>query len=156
MTKFHTPLTLLSLRSRKITHLILKSMTSFEQTFFAPHLTVRDVKIAVDFYIKALNAKVLRSWANPNGTLHVAELEINGAMFHLHEEVQRFGQLSAETLKSTSVVIGLFTPDPDKLMHQAKEAGGVVINEMQDYEYGYRQGTLLDPFSHHWLLQKKI
>ena len=26
---------------------------------------------------------------------------------------------------------------------------------MQDYDYGYRQGTLADPFGHLWLIQRR-
>lgn len=127
-----------------------------DKTFFAPHLAIKDVKAAVEFYIKAFNASVLRSVANPDDSLHVAEMEIKGAIFHLHEETPRVGQLSAETLKGTSVVIGLFTSHPDQLMQHAVDAGGVILDAMQDYDYGYRQGTLADPFGHQWLIQKRI
>lgn len=47
-------------------------------------------------------------------------------------------------------------PDPDKLFQDAIHVGGRILNAMQDYDYGYRQGTLVDPFGHQWLIQKKI
>jgi PhnB protein len=50
----------------------------------------------------------------------------------------------------------LFSPDPDKLFHDAVSAGATVVNAMEDYDYGYRQGTVADPFGHQWLIQKKI
>jgi uncharacterized glyoxalase superfamily protein PhnB len=28
------------------------------------------------------------------------------------------------------------------------------LKPMKSHEYGYRQGTLEDPFGHHWTLQK--
>jgi PhnB protein len=56
-------------------------------TFYAPHLTIRVLRPAVEFYQKAFSAILLRQWDNPDGTIHVAEMEINGAIFHLHEEV---------------------------------------------------------------------
>ena len=108
------------------------------------------------FYEKAFGAKELRRWSNPDGSVHVAEMEILGALFHLHEETVRSSQLSPENVKSTTVLIGLFTPDPDKLFRQAVDAGAVIQSPMQDYDYGYRQGTLVDPFGHQWLVQKKI
>ena len=125
-------------------------------TFFAPHLAIRKVRPAMDFYQKAFGAAVLRKWENPDGTVHVAEMEILGAMFHIHEEVVRAAQLSPETVGSTTMLIGLFTPDPDKLFRQAVEAGAVSKHPIQDYDYGYRQGTVVDPFGHQWLIQKKI
>jgi PhnB protein len=125
-------------------------------TFFAPHLAIRVVRDAMDFYQKAFGAELLQSWDNDDGSIHVAEMEIFGALFHLHEETKRSQQLSAETLKATSVVIGLFTPDPDELMASAVNAGGTTASPMQDYDYGYRQGTLVDPFGHQWLIQRTI
>jgi PhnB protein len=64
--------------------------------------------------------------------------------------------LSPEALDATTLLIGLFTPDPDKLFHDAVSAGAHVVNVMEDYDYGYRQGTITDPFGHQWLIQKKI
>lgn len=125
-------------------------------TFFAPHLAIKIVRPAVEFYQKAFGAKVLRTWDNADGSIHVAEMEIEGCMFHLHEEVLRAQQLSPDTMKATTVLIGLFTPDPDKLMQQAAEAGGTITSQIQSYDYGYRQGVITDPFGHQWLLQKKI
>jgi PhnB protein len=128
----------------------------FTKTFFAPHLTIRVVKPAVEFYQKAFSAVLLRKWDNPDGTIHVAEMEIDGAIFHLHEEVTRKKQLSPEALDGTTSLIGLFTPDPDKLFNDAVAAGGRAVDTIQDYDYGYRQGTITDPFGHQWLIQKKI
>jgi PhnB protein len=125
-------------------------------TFFAPHLTLAKVRPAMDFYQKAFNAQVLRSWDNDDGSVHVAEMEIAGALFHLHEEVSKSAQLSPETLKATTLLIGLFTPDPDAYVRQAVEHGGTILNPIQDYDYGYRQATVIDPFGHQWLIQKKI
>jgi PhnB protein len=126
------------------------------KTFFAPHLTIRVLRPAIDFYQKAFSAVLLRKWDNPDGTIHVAEMEINGAIFHLHEEVIPKKQVSPEALDATTLLIGLFTPDPDKLFHDAVSAGAYIVNVMEDYDYGYRQGTVTDPFGHQWLIQKKI
>jgi PhnB protein len=132
------------------------SMKENQKTFFAPHLAIRVLRPAMEFYQKAFDAKVLHTWDNADGTVHVAEMEILGALFHLHEEVQRSKQLSPETVKATTLLIGVFTPDPDKFFQQAIAAGGTIESPIQDYDYGYRQGTVTDPFGHQWLLQKKI
>jgi PhnB protein len=65
-------------------------------------------------------------------------------------------QLSPGSLDGTTLLIGLFSPDPDTLFHQAVSAGAHVVDAMETYEYGYRQGTVADPFGHQWLIQKKI
>ena len=124
-------------------------------TFFAPHLALKDVVEAIDFYTKAFGAAELRRFSNDDGTVHVAELEIGGALFHLHEETPRNRELSPETLGGTTCVIGLFAPDPDALMALAVAAGGREVSPMRDYFYGYRQGTVADPFGHLWLIQRR-
>jgi PhnB protein len=129
---------------------------NWNTTFFAPHLALINVKAGIEFYVKAFGAKELRRFSNDDGSVHVAEMEIDGAMFHLHEETQRSNQLSPETVKATTLVIGMFTPDPDQLFQQAVKAGGIISSEMQNYDYGYRQGVITDPFGHQWLIQKKI
>ena len=125
-------------------------------TFFAPMIYLKQVAPAIEFYKNAFDAVVLRQWDNDDGSVHVAEMSINGALFHIHEEVTRNNELSPETLKGTSLAIGLFVDDPYAAMAKAVAAGGTEIDPVQDYDYDYRQGTFADPFGHHWVFQKKI
>jgi PhnB protein len=126
------------------------------RTFFAPHLSLRNVLAGMEFYKKAFGAIELRRWSNDDGSVHVGEMEIDGALFHMHEESPNSNQLSPETVKATTLVIGTFTANPDALFKRAMDAGAKVSSPMQDFEYGYRQGIVADPFGHQWLIQKKI
>jgi len=126
------------------------------RTFFAPHLTLRNVLAGVEFYKAAFGAVELRRWANPDGTLHVAEMAIDGALFHLHEEMPGSGDASPQTLGGTTSCIGLFVKDPAATVKQAVAAGGREAKPVKDYDYGYRQGTVIDPAGHYWLIQSKI
>lgn len=56
----------------------------------------------------------------------------------------------------TTVIIGLFVPDADAVMNRAKDAGAIEISPAQDYDYGYRQRKIKDPFGHHWMIEMKI
>jgi PhnB protein len=125
-------------------------------TFFAPHLTVRNVLAELEFCKAAFGAVELRRFTNPDGTLHVAELSINGALFHLHEEMPGDREKSPETLKGTSSAIGLFVPDPHATVKSAIAAGARENRPVRDYDYGYQQGTITDPAGHVWLIQKRI
>jgi PhnB protein len=126
------------------------------ETQFAPHLAIKVLQPAMNFYEHAFGAQILRTWKNPDGSVHVCEITLGGRMFHLHEETVRHGQLSPETVSATTVVIGVFTPTPDALFNTAVAAGATVLSPMQDYDYGYRQGTISDPFGHQWLIQKML
>jgi PhnB protein len=123
---------------------------------FAPELSLKVVAPAVEFYKKAFGAVELRLFTNPDGSIHVAELSIGGAIFHLHEEMPGSGERSPEGLGGTSVLLGIFVGDPDRLMQSALAAGAWEKRAMQDYFYGYRQGIVIDPFGHHWMIQCKI
>jgi PhnB protein len=60
---------------------------AYTQTTFIPQFFVRKNGVdAVEFYKKAFNAIELRCFSNDDGTVHVSELEICGALFHIHEE----------------------------------------------------------------------
>jgi PhnB protein len=125
-------------------------------TFFAPHLTVRNVLAELNFCKAAFGALELRRFSNPDGSVHVAEMSIGGALFHIHEEMPGSAEMSPETLKGTSSAIGLFVPDPAATVRNAVAAGGRETSPMKDYDYGYRQATMMDPAGHVWLIQKRI
>lgn len=121
---------------------------------FAPELYIHDVKAAIDFYVHAFGATEVFHFSNDDGTVHVAEMLLGGNTFHMHEPTGN--GLSPLTVNGITVQIGLFLDDPDALFEKAAAAGATVVMPMQDFDYGYRQGILKDPFGHHWQLQKKI
>jgi len=126
-------------------------------TEFAPVLALKVVAPAVEFYKKAFGVEEVLIVKNEDGSIHVAELSLQGALFHLHEEMPGPGKERApQTAGGTTVELGLFLDDPDSLMDKALAAGARLVHPMKDYEYGYRQGSFEDPFGHHWTLQKKL
>ncbi|MGH2644422.1 MAG: VOC family protein [Chitinophagaceae bacterium] len=126
------------------------------KTFFAPQLFIKSGCYNIDFYIKGMGAVELRRWSNDDGSIHVAELSIEGCIFHLHEENPDKDQFEPIKNKGVTALIGLFVEDVDKTIEKAVNEGAVIINSAQDYDYGYRQGEIKDPFGHVWLIQKKI
>jgi len=123
---------------------------------FTPQLYMEDLSRAIEFYKSAFGAIELRRFSNPDGSVHVAEMSIPPALFRLHQEVSRAREYSPDTLEGTTVVIGLRVDDPDEVAANALAAGGREISPMKNYDYGYRQGTIQDPFGHHWLIEKSI
>ncbi|MEP6846424.1 MAG: VOC family protein [Panacibacter sp.] len=123
---------------------------------FAPILYLNNVADAIQFYKAAFAAKELRRWSNDDGSVHVAEMTIENALFRLHEEVTRKAELSPHTLGDSSVIIGLFVENPDEGVAKAVAAGATETSPVKDYDYGYRQGNITDPFGHHWTIEKSI
>ncbi|WP_091874443.1 VOC family protein [Pricia antarctica] len=128
---------------------------AIEKTHFAPELHIPNGTFNIDFYNKfgATEHFCLR---NDDGSIHVAELEIDGAIFHLHEIMRWFEALEPVTAKGVTTVVGLFVDDVHKVFKRGISAGATEIRPVTDYEYGYRQGLFKDPFGHYWQIQKKM
>lgn len=131
-------------------------MNKINSTFFAPQLYLKGGLTDISFYEKAFGAIELRRWSNDDGTIHVAELSIDGAIFHVHEEKLSAGQFNPQGINGTTVLIGLFVTDVDQTISKAIEAGATLVSPAQSYDYGYRQGEIKDPFGHIWLIEKTI
>lgn len=123
---------------------------------FAPELCIKNGVMDVDFYINGLGAEELRRFSNEDGSIHVSELAIGGALFHLHQENISKGELSPLDCKGVTATIGLFVDDVDSIIDKALAAGATLVSSAQDYDYGYRQGIIRDPNGHRWMIQKKI
>jgi len=131
-------------------------MNENKSGFFAPQLFIKSGITDIGFYEKAFGAIELHRLTNDDGSIHVAELSIKGALFHLHEESVRSGEFDPDRMNGTTVVIGLFVPDVDEVMDKAIAAGAVVLSPARSYDYGYRQAKIKDPFGHVWMMEMKI
>ena len=130
-------------------------MSENKRAQFAPELHIPNGTHSIDFYTEfgATEHFCLR---NDDGSIHVAELEIDGAIFHLHETMRWFDALEPVGAKGVTSVIGLFVDDVQEVFDRAIIAGATEISPVTDHEYGYRQGMFKDPFGHHWQVQKKL
>ena len=124
--------------------------------FFAPQLIIQDGIAAIEFYKKAFDVKELRRWSNDDGSVHVAELSFQGAMFHIKQESVEQSRLSPATAKGYTTIIGIFVENVDAVVDKALKNRATLLNAVQDYDYGYRQANIKDPFGHEWLIEKKI
>lgn len=130
-------------------------MNEHLKPFFAPQLFINNGVKDISFYANAFDATENFCLRNDDDSVHVAELSIGGTIFHLHE-VTKPDFFSPEKHKGTTALIGLFVSDVSAVMNKAILAGAIEISPVKDYEYGYRQGEIKDPFGHHWLIEKKI
>jgi PhnB protein len=121
-----------------------------------PFLAVRDVPTAVDFYERAFGAvEPGERVVAPDGA-QVAVLEILGTPVGLATEAPQLGTPSPETVGATTVRISIHAGDPDGLQAHAVAAGATEMFPVADQPYGMRQGRVVDPFGHHWLIGKPL
>jgi PhnB protein len=121
---------------------------------FAPQIFIDNGVMDVSFYTKAFGAVENFVLRNDDGSVHVAELSIDGAIFHIHE-ISQGHFLTPEKAGGITALIGLITPDVDAFMKKAVDHGAIEKRPARDNDY-YRQGTLIDPFGHEWLIEKKL
>jgi PhnB protein len=126
------------------------------KTTFVPVLSIGSGVMDIEFYKKAFGAIELWRINNPDGSVHVAAFSINGDAFRLHEESKDGRNLSPDKAGCTTVTIGLSVDDVHAVVAEAVTTGATMLSPVIDYEYGYRQGEIKDPFGHHWLIEKLL
>jgi PhnB protein len=121
-----------------------------------PFLAVRDVSAAVDFYGRAFGAvEEGERLIAPDGR-QVAVLRVAGQHLGVASEAPDLGTPSPETAGATTVRISLELEDPDSVWAQAVAAGATEMFPLADQPYGMRQGRVVDPFGHHWVIGKPL
>lgn len=125
-------------------------MTSSHLTTISLMLAVADTPTAVEWYERALGARVLWSVGS------VAGLEIDGAPFFLHQPVKDDFE-TPKALGATTARVELFVDNPDLIVARAVQAGAAG-SDIRDHAapWGtHRQGGFTDPFGHIWLVGDK-
>jgi uncharacterized glyoxalase superfamily protein PhnB len=117
-----------------------------------PYLRVHSAADAIDFYVRAFDAKELFRLTEPSGRIGHAELKLGPATVMLSDEFPEGGIRGPRSLGGTTCSIHLHVADVDTAFEQAVAAGAEVVRPLQDQFYGERSGTVRDPFGHEWLL----
>ena len=121
-----------------------------------PFLAVKDVDAAVAFYARAFGATEERErMIAPDGP-QVALLRIEGQRIGVATEAPDLGTPSPETVGATTVRISLHVEDADVAQARAVAAGASEMFAVADQPYGLRQGRVVDPFGHHWLISHPL
>ena len=120
-----------------------------------PMLTVHDAAAAAEFYTAAFDAKVGAIHTAPSGQKVIQVFIQDHELYAVDENPQGFN-LSPKTLQGTSVRISLIVDDPDALAARAIAAGASELFPVADQPYGMRQGRVVDPFGHHWLIGRRL
>jgi len=121
----------------------------------SPMLSVRRGAKAIEFYTAAFGAKELfRIGDEEKGV--VAQMSVGGAEFWLADESPEHLNFSPESLGGATARMVMVVDDPDAAFARAVEAGGKTVSAVEDKEYGWRVGRVVDPFGHHWEIGRPI
>ena len=127
--------------------------TSVPTTTLRPRLIVSDAAAAIAFYTAALGATELIRFTDDAGATIHAELTIGGAGFYLKDADRR--DHDPISLGGTPVLLSLRVPTTaavDATVDAAVQRGATVTYPVADRDYGERDGRIVDPFGHMWLV----
>ena len=134
---------------RSISMATTTAPTTATRTSAAPRLAFKDAAKAIEFYKKAFGAKEIMRFDTGQG-IPQAKIMIGDSVVMLCDEWPEGGRYSAETTGSSPVSMSIQVPDADAFAEQAVAAGAKLASPIVDQFYGYREGTLLDPFGYTW------
>jgi|SRR5277367_1088396 PhnB protein len=129
--------------------------TSFERSI-APMLSVRGGSKAVEFYKAAFGAEEIQRLGPPDGSHIVAHLRFGGSDFWVSDESPEYQNFSPDSLNGSTCRFILVVEDPDAAFAKAIRAGGKEVAPVEDHDYGWRNGRMVDPFGHHWEIGRPL
>ncbi|TCO65766.1 VOC family protein [Actinocrispum wychmicini] len=117
-----------------------------------PHVFVRDVPAALEFYKKAFGAAEVFRNVLPDGTVLFVDLAVGGGRLLISEETPQLNAFSPAALGGSPVMLTLEVEDVDDLARRAIFAGATVEMPVDEMFWGERYGIVRDPFGHRWAL----
>jgi PhnB protein len=124
-------------------------MNGSPKAAFAPQLIICHVTMDLEFYKKAFDAVETKHLTNEDGSIHVSEMFIVGAMFHFHEESYTGKTFSPTKYNGVTAIIGLMVDDVDSVMERALAAGAKLISpaminlKAREYRYNFDKNLQL-------------
>jgi PhnB protein len=130
-------------------------MVETTKTSISPMLSVRRGIKAIEFYKAAFGAtELLRIGDEENGV--VARMAVAGSEFWLADESPQYLNFSPESFGGSTVRMVMVVENPEEVFTNAVAAGAKVVSAVEDKEYGWRVGRVVDPFGHHWEIGKPL
>lgn len=110
-----------------------------------PRLVLPDAAAAIDFYIRAFDAREIGERHRlPDGALVHAELRIGDSVVMITEG------------EGYTMLLCTYWPDVDAAWERAVAAGAEILYPLADQIYGERGGRLKDPFGQEWMLGARL
>jgi len=122
---------------------------------FSPYLRTQSAAEAIDWYVRALGA-VEKERYEMEGKIQHAELDLHGNTLCL-ADTSAPGQFTRpRSYNDVPITLYAVVPDVDAVFNRAVEAGAQIDRPLVNQEYGYRNGSFIDPYGHVWFVSTPI
>ena len=123
-----------------------------------PCLVVQGAAKALDFYADAFGATERMRFPGPYGAVAHAEIQIGDAVVIVEDEDPQRGTTAPPTggLAGTPVFQFIYVEDVDATVARAVELGATLRRGPEDQFYGDRDGFIVDPFGHGWVVATHV
>ena len=112
-------------------------------TSVTPYIIVHDAERLVKFLEEAFDAEFIDLHREDGNLRHFAA-RIFGSMIE--------GSQGSKEWDPRPTSVHMYVPDCDAVCQKAVDAGGKLIYEVEDQEYGERSGGVEDPCGNHWYI----
>ena len=123
-----------------------------------PCLVVQGAARALDFYADVFGATERMRFPGPDGAVAHAEIQIGDAVVIVEDEDPQRGTTAppAGGLAGTPVFQFIYVEDVDATVARAVELGATLRRGPEDQFYGDRDGFVVDPFGHGWVVATHV
>ena len=123
-----------------------------------PCLVVQGAGRALAFYADVFGATERMRFPGPDGAVAHAEIQIGDAVVIVEDEDPQRGTTAppAGGLAGTPVFQFIYVEDVDATVARAVELGAKLRRGPEDQFYGDRDGFIVDPFGHGWVIATHV
>ena len=120
-----------------------------------PYLYYEDVAAAMAWLAKAFGLKrVGRAMKGPDGKINHAAMKLGDGVVMMGGPGGKYR--SPKRLGQATQSLYVMVDDADKHFARARKAGGKILEEPQDTEYGHRRYGMEDPEGHQWYFAHEL
>jgi len=115
-----------------------------------PGLSYDDAPAAIEFLCRAFGFEQRLVVPGPDGTVMHSELSFGTGVIMVGSARPNEGRVSPAGLPAIHAALSIHVDDPDAHCARAVAAGAVIVQELQDADYGSRGYTAKGPEGHQW------
>ena len=120
----------------------------------SPYLSVAGAAEAMDWYRDVFGAIETMRFVGDDGRVGHGQMVIGGSSIMLSDPFPEMSLYGPDHYGGTTVTLALDVVDVDHTYGRAIEGGATSEREPTDQSHGHRNGVVIDPFGHRWILSE--